>query len=100
MGQTPPKKGHFFGGGLELYMKRISAMSRAVSKYAAKSGFDTFLKIIGNPCLDPKYRPEIIRNRKSTPEIYFQATRMNYEWGISKSEKNFMHNLLAFFKLQ
>ena len=33
MGQTPPKKGHFFlGGGLELQMKRISAMSRAGSE--------------------------------------------------------------------
>ena len=50
-----------------------------VSKYAAKSGFDTFLKNIENPCLDPKYRPEIIRNRKGTPETYFQATRMKGE---------------------
>ena len=43
--------------------------SELVSKSASKSGFDTFLKIIENPCLDPKYRPEIIRNRKSTSEI-------------------------------
>ena len=53
--------------------------SELVSKYAAKSGFDTFLKNIENPCLDPKYRPEIIRNRKSTPEKYFQATHMKGE---------------------
>ena len=53
--------------------------SELVSKSASKSGFDTFLKNIENPCLDPKYRPEIIRNRKSTPETYFQATRMKGE---------------------
>ena len=53
--------------------------SELVSKSASKSGFETFLKIIENPCLDPKYRPEIIRNRKSTPETYFQATRMKGE---------------------
>ena len=37
--------------------------SEHVSKSASKSGFDTFLKNIENPCLDPKYRSEIIRNR-------------------------------------
>ena len=31
-----------------------------------------------NPCLNPKY-PEIIRNRRSTPETYFQATCMKGE---------------------
>ena len=55
------------------------AISQLVRKYAAKSGFDTFLKIIENPFLDPKYRPEIIRNRKNTSETYFQATRMKGE---------------------
>ena len=43
--------------------------SELVSKSASKSGFDTFLKIIENPCLDPENRPEIIRNQKSTSEI-------------------------------
>ena len=44
--------------------------SELVSKYAAKSRFETFLKNIENPCLDPKYRSEIIRNWKNTSEIY------------------------------
>ena len=54
--------------------------SQLVSKSATKSGFETFLKNIENPCVDPKYRFEIIRNRKSTPETYFQATRMKGEF--------------------
>ena len=53
--------------------------SQLVSKSASKSGFETFLKNIENPCLDPKYRSEIIRNRKSTSETYFQATSMKGE---------------------
>ena len=53
--------------------------SELVSKSASKSGFETFLKNIENPCLDPKYRFDMIRNRKSTPETYFQATRMKGE---------------------
>ena len=53
--------------------------SELVSKSASKSGFETFLKNIENPCLDPKYRPEIIRNRKSAPKTYFQAIRMKGE---------------------
>ena len=40
--------------------------SQIISESASKSGFETFLKIIENPCLDPKYRPEIIRNRQNT----------------------------------
>ena len=52
--------------------------SYLVRKSATKSGFET-LKNIENPCLDPKYRSEIIRNRKSIPEIYFQATRIKGE---------------------
>ena len=53
--------------------------SEIVSKSASKSDFETFLKIIENPCLDPKYRLEIIRNRKNTSETYFQATCMKGE---------------------
>ena len=53
--------------------------SQLLRKSATKSSFETFLKIIKNPCLDPKFRPEIIRNRRSTPETYFQATRMKGE---------------------
>ena len=53
--------------------------SHLVRKSSTKSGFDIFLKNIDNPYLDPKHRSEIIRNRKSTPETYFQATRMKGE---------------------
>ena len=53
--------------------------SELVRKSASKSGFDIFLKNIEYSCLDAKYRSEIIRNRKSTPETYFQAIRMKGE---------------------
>ena len=72
-------------------------ISQLVRKYAPKSDFDTFLKSIENPCLDPKYCPEIIQNRKNTSETYFQATRMKCE--SQKVKKSSMHILLAFFKL-
>ena len=58
--------------------------SELLSKSASKSGFDTFLKNIENPCLDPKYRSEIICDRKSTPETYFQATCMKGESQLVK----------------
>ena len=72
--------------------------SQLVRKSATKSGFDTFLKNIENPCLDPKYRSEIIRNRKNTSETYFQATCMK---GESQKMKKILCIiiLLAFFRL-
>ena len=51
--------------------------SQLVTKSASKSGFETFLKNIENPCLDPKYRPEIIRNRLSAPETCLQDAGWN-----------------------
>ena len=54
-----------------------------VSKYDAP----TFFENVENWCLNSKYHSEMFRNRNS------------YEWRISKSEKSFMHNLSAFFKL-
>ena len=53
--------------------------SELVSKSATKSGFETFLKNIENPCLDPKYRSDIIRNRLSTSETCLQDAGWNGE---------------------
>ena len=56
-----------------------------IRKSSTKTGFEAFLKNIENLCLDPKYRIENIRNRKSTPEAYLQDTGWNFDF----EKKNF-----------
>ncbi len=57
--------------------------SELVRKNAALRGFDFFCKNIENPCLDPKYGCDIIRNRKNTSKICLD----NAVWNIDSEEK-------------
>ena len=60
-----------------------------------KIGFEAFLKNIENPCLDPKHCSQIILNRKSTPESYFQAIHMK---GESQKVKKFYSYFISVFQ--
>ena len=60
-----------------------------------KSGSDAFLKNIEYPCLNPKNWSEIILNRKSTPESYFQGIHMK---GESQKVKKFYGYYISVFQ--
>ena len=62
----PPKNVIFFGGGLELQMKRISAMSRAVKHFVSDSREKTtFFKM--NPCIKYQFLEKLDMIQTSLP---------------------------------
>ena len=77
------------GFGHDKYVTTIWGETLEISKiirnYAAKNGFETFLKNVENPCLDPKNHSDIIRNRKGIEICLEDAS-----WNIDSEKKNFL----------
>ena len=73
------------------------AKSEILVRFAPRDGFETFLYIVEFKPPGPKYRSDGIKNRESTPKMYFQAAYMNGDfWKISGSGSPFVKANLSF----
>ena len=76
---------------------RFLTKSEILVNFARKTGFETFLYIIEFWPPGPKYRSDTIRNGKSTPKLYFQASYIDDDFRkISNAGSPFGQANLAF----